>query len=429
MQKNQTIAVIGAGPMGLAAAYQLAKDGHRPVVFEADDRVGGMTASFDFGGMQIERYYHFICTTDVATLQMLDELNLNSKLKWVSTKMAYFFDNQLYSWGNPIALLKFPHLDWVSKFRYVLHMLYSIKNKRWKHLDRMQGTTWLKKWIGPKAYRVLWEKILTYKFHQYIDEPSAAWIWCRIHRVGNSRYNSFREKTGYLEGGSETLIQAMKESIVRMGGEIRLSLPVQEILIRDGKVCGVKVNEQECVFDRVISTIPIPYLPKILNQYPQKYLEMYRAIQNIAVVCVVLKLKKQVTENFWVNIHDDCMDIPGLVEYSNLNPSGNTIIYAPFYLPFDHPKFKDSDQVFIDKVKRYVQKINSSITESDILEAHAGRYRYAQPICTTGFLEKLPPVSGVVEGLSIADTSYYYPQDRGISESIEFGRKMARGQV
>ena len=41
---NQRIAVLGAGPMGLAVAYQLARDGHRPVVFEADDRVGGMTA-------------------------------------------------------------------------------------------------------------------------------------------------------------------------------------------------------------------------------------------------------------------------------------------------------------------------------------------------------------------------------------------------
>ena len=55
---KKRIAVLGAGPMGLAVAYQLARDGHEPVVFEADDRVGGMTACFDFEGLQIERYYH-----------------------------------------------------------------------------------------------------------------------------------------------------------------------------------------------------------------------------------------------------------------------------------------------------------------------------------------------------------------------------------
>ena len=42
---GQTIAVLGAGPMGLAVAYQLARDGHQPIIFEADDRVGGMTAT------------------------------------------------------------------------------------------------------------------------------------------------------------------------------------------------------------------------------------------------------------------------------------------------------------------------------------------------------------------------------------------------
>ena len=55
---GERIAVLGAGPMGLAVAYQLVRDGHNPVVFEADDRVGGMTATFDVSGLEIERYYH-----------------------------------------------------------------------------------------------------------------------------------------------------------------------------------------------------------------------------------------------------------------------------------------------------------------------------------------------------------------------------------
>jgi len=38
----------------------------------------------------------------------------------------------------------------------------------------------------------------------------------------------------------------------------------------------------------------------------------------------------------------------------------------------------------------------------------------------------MPPVSLPVDGLWLADTSYYYPEDRGISESIGFGRKMAK---
>ena len=70
------VAVLGAGPMGLAAAYQLVQDGHQVVVYEADDRLGGMTASFDFNGLTIERFYHFHCLSDHAFLQMLEELGI-----------------------------------------------------------------------------------------------------------------------------------------------------------------------------------------------------------------------------------------------------------------------------------------------------------------------------------------------------------------
>mgnify|MGYP003972555329 CR=1 FL=1 len=35
----QSVAVLGAGPMGLAVAYQLALEGYHPVIFEADDRI------------------------------------------------------------------------------------------------------------------------------------------------------------------------------------------------------------------------------------------------------------------------------------------------------------------------------------------------------------------------------------------------------
>ena len=59
-----TIAVVGGGPMGLAVAYQLALEGAKPVLLEADDRLGGMAASFSFAGQTLERYYHFHCLSD-----------------------------------------------------------------------------------------------------------------------------------------------------------------------------------------------------------------------------------------------------------------------------------------------------------------------------------------------------------------------------
>ncbi len=420
------IAVLGAGPMGLAVAYQLLKDGHQVTVFEADDRVGGMTASFDFEGLKIERYYHFICANDQPHFDMISEMGLDSKLKWTETKMGYYFQGKLYSWGNPIALLKFPKLDLISKFRYGLHAFISTKRSDWRKLDNLEASSWIKKWIGQRAYDVLWKSLFDLKFYNYASDLSAAWIWTRIKRIGTSRYSLMKEKLGYLEGGSEVLLIAMKNKIESLGGKVNLSSPAQEVVLEDGKVVGVRVNGELKAFSTVVSTVPIPYITKLIPDLPQAEADKFNALKNIAVVCIILKLKKPVTENFWLNVNDKRMDIPGIVEYSNLNPVGEHIVYVPYYMPGEHPKYQDSDEVFKDKVKKQLMLINPALTDDDFIAIHASRYRFAQPVCDPGFLDHLPPVDLSVNGLFVADTSYYYPEDRGVSEGIRFGQKIAK---
>jgi len=425
----ERVAVLGAGPMGLAAAYELACQGHVPVVFEADDRVGGMAAHFDFSGLSIERYYHFHCTVDQGLFKILDELGLSQKLRWVETRMGYWYKGQAQPWGDPLALLRFKGLGLWGKFRYGLHAFLATRKEDWSDLDRIDAATWLRNGVGEKAYEVLWRRLFEYKFYDLSDNLSAAWIWSRIRRVGRSRENLFRGKTGYIEGGSQTLLEAMKARIERNGGVIRLRAPASKVLIEAGRVRGVEVEGQREAFDKVISTIPLPYVPRLMPDLPEGILAKFRSVKNVAVVCVIAKLRKRLTENFWLNINDPEMDIPGLVEYSNLVPLDDHVVYVPYYMPGDHPKFAEPDEVFLDKVRAYFKRINPELTDADFLDMRASRYRYAQPVCEPGFLDKLPPVELPIEGLWVADTSYYYPDDRGISESVEFGRGMARDAI
>ncbi|MCX2894884.1 NAD(P)/FAD-dependent oxidoreductase [Stenotrophomonas lactitubi] len=426
---SERIAVLGAGPMGLAVAYQLARDGHHPVVFEADDRVGGMTASFDFGGLQIERYYHFHCTSDSDFLTVLDELGLASKMRWTETRMGYWFGKRLQAWGNPVALLRFKGLGLVAKFRYGLHAFLCTRRNDWTPLDDVEASGWIRRWVGAEAYEVLWRKLFDYKFYDYAGNLSAAWIWSRIRRIGRSRYSLMREKLGYLEGGSSTLLDGLHADILRHGGQVHLSTPVQRIVIEDGKVQGVQAGGERLPFDKVVSTVPLPFIPRLAPDLPEPILAKFRALNNIAVVCVIAKLRRPVSANFWVNTNDPDMDIPGIVEYSNLRPMEAHIVYVPFYMPGEHPKYAEPDAVFIDKVRRYLMQINPALAADDFIDIHASRYRHAQPICEPGFLARLPPRKLPVEGLWVADTSHYYPEDRGISESIGFGRALAREVV
>ena len=427
--KDKKIAILGAGPMGLAAAYQLVRDGFKPIVYEADDRVGGMTASFNFKGLDIERYYHFHCTSDTGFLEILKELGIEDKMNWKKTKMGYWFNGELQPWGNPIALLRFNGLGLIAKFRYGLFAFISTKRNNWLSLDKLKADKWIKKWVGKEAYEILWNRLFAYKFYEYTDNLSAAWIWSRIRRIGRSRYNLLNEKLGHLSGGSSTLLSAMQDYIEKNGGKIYLKSPVKKVIIEESEVKGIEVNGIQYSFDKVISTIPLPYVSKIIPDLDVNIINKLESVNNIAVVCVIAKLKKPVSENFWLNINDPEMDIPGLVEYSNLRPLDNHVVYVPFYMPGDNPKFLDDNQVFLDKVKKYLKIINKDLCDDDFIDLRASRYRFAQPICEPNFLSKLPPTKLPTKGLWVADTSYYYPEDRGISESIDFGKKLANEAI
>lgn len=426
---SKKIAVIGAGPMGLAVAYQLVKEGYEPVVFEADDRIGGMTATFDFNGIEIERYYHFHCTSDDAFFEVLEELDLKDKLKWVSTKMGYWFDGKLQPWGNPFALLGFKGLSFIAKFRYGLHAFLSTKRDDWKPLEKYDAVTWIKNWVGEEAFQKLWSRLFALKFYEYSDNLSAPWIWSRIRRIGRSRYSLFEEQLGYLSGGSKTLLNAMRNYIEQNGGEFRLSSPVEKIVMSDKKVNGIKSKGNFEDYERVISTIPLPLVAKISPDLPKDILEKYSSKINIGCVCVIAKLSKPLTNNFWLNTNDDLMDIPGIIEYGNLNPEVGHIVYVPYYMPQSNEKFNDSEDVFKQKVSKYFKTINISLTDDDIEDIKVHKYYFSQPICEPNFLDNLPDAKIPIDGLWIADTSHYYPEDRGISESIGYGRDLAKRVV
>jgi len=424
----ERVAVIGAGAMGLAAAYHLLKAGHHVDVFEADDRPGGMAAHFDLDGLDIERFYHFVCKADQPTFALLADLGIADKLRWRDTSMGYFCDGKLYPWGTPLALLRFPLLDPVSKFRYGLHMFLLTRRTRWSDLDALHAEDWLKKSQGERVWKVLWERLFTLKFFEYSREISAAWVWARVKRLGTSRRSLMQEELGYLEGGSQTLVRSLVARIEELGGRVHLRCATSEINIEHGRVTGVTAGGQFHAFDAAISTIPFPLVPDMIPGLPAPIKKQYRELPNIGVVCVVHKLRRGVSTNFWINIKDERIEVPGIVEFSNLRDVGDVkVVYVPYYMPTTHSKFQRDNDFFVRESFAYLRLLNPALTEDDRIASHVGRLRYAQPVCMPGFLTTVPPIAGIIAGLQIADTSVYYPEDRGISESVRIAALLAAG--
>lgn len=419
--------VIGAGAMGLAAAYHAAKAGHQVEVLEAGPEPGGMAAHFDFDGVSIERFYHFVCKTDEPTFKLLDEIGLGGSMRWRKTTMGYFSGGKLHPWGDPISLLRYPNVSLMARLRYGLLAFVSTKRERWDALETQSAKEWITRWSGREVYEKLWRPLFDLKFYEYADNVSAAWIWTRVKRIGRSRKSLFDEQLGYIEGGSQTLVDRLVERIAAMGGSVRLSTPAKRVVTEGGRVTGVEASDGFHPADAVISTMPTPFVSATVPDLPADWKAKYDAINNIGVCCLLFKLKKPVTPHFWVNISEPDVAIPGLIEFSNLRPipNGESIVFVPYYMPVTNPKFSWDDDRLLDEAFSYIRRVNPAIGPQDVLARKVARLRYAQPICEPGFAAKLPPVQTPIKGLQIADTCFYYPEDRGISESVRLAAEMA----
>jgi protoporphyrinogen oxidase len=419
------VVVIGAGAMGLAAAYHAAKAGHAVDVLEAAPEAGGMAAHFDFDGLSIERFYHFICKSDESTFELMRELGIGELMRWRVTSMGYFTGGKLHPWGDPIALLSFPAVSLISRLRYGLLAFVSTRRDRWDQIETESARTWITRWCGREVYDRLWKPLFELKFYRYADEISAAWVWTRIKRIGRSRRSLFREELGYMEGGTQTLVDALCRGIEKHGGTIRTGCGVQRVAVENGRVRGVETRSGFVPADAVICTVPTPLVSQMVPALPQEWKAKYQAIRNIGVCCLVFKLRRSVTPHFWVNVSEPDVTIPGFIEFSNLRPVKETVVYVPYYMPVDHPKFTWPDQVLLDEAFGYLQRVNADLARGDIISSRVARLRYAQPVCEPGFASKIPPIQTPIAGLQIADTCFYYPEDRGISESVRVGKQMA----
>jgi protoporphyrinogen oxidase len=419
------VIVIGAGAMGLAAAHRAAQLGHEVDLIEVDSVAGGMAAHFDFGGLSIERFYHFVCRSDEPTFALMRELGIGDKMRWRSTSMGYFMKGKIHPWGDPISLLRFPHLSLIAKIRTGLQMFLTTKASSFASIENKTARQWLEKGSGREVYQTLWKRLMELKFYELADNVSASWIATRVRRIGNSRRSIFQEELGYIEGGSQTLVDALVCAYTAKGGRMHLATSVEKVETEGGKVTGVIAGGRFHAGDAVISTVPTPLISKMIPDLPAASKAQYDAIQNIGVVCLIFRLKKSISKHFWINIVDDKIDIPGLIQFSNLRPVDDTVVYVPYYMPTTQAKWQWSDDQFVEEAFSYIRKVNPQITESDLIDAKVGRLKYAQPVCEPGFLDTLPPIQTPITGLQIADTCYYYPEDRGISESVRYGRMMA----
>lgn len=417
----------------MVAAYDLVEAGEDVVLFEKNSEPGGLAGSFELAqGLRIEKYYHFICRGDRDYLDMLDRLGLASSVKWRRTRMGLFYQGGVHTIGAPLDLLRFPHFSLNEKIRFFTATGVNVlsNSQAWRRLAALPAQDWLIQMYGRRAYEVLYKPLLQLKFRDHADELSAAWMWARFRRLGRSRTLLGQECLGYLAGGTDRFLQELLAQLRHRGVEIRLNESVSQIVIENGRVSRVITNRGEEKAAKVLSTAPIPCLLRILPRIPDPYFDNLRALKYIGVHVMLLQLRHTLTPYFWLNISDPSIELAGVIEYTNLNPQAapdqSALLYAPQYVPTSLPLYDMPAESLRDLYAEYFTRINPSFDRSWILNWALHRDPFAQPICGTDFLTRMPAIVTSVKGLYITDSYQIHPGDRTISDSIGLGHRAAR---
>lgn len=422
--------VIGGGPAGLKAAHTLVKGGAQVTLLESAPVLGGLASSFDVQGVIIERYYHFICKGDDDLVDTLAELGLSHILHWRDSRMAYFVDGTLYPFLTPIELLRFRPLSLVDRLRAGLAVKFAQRMKE-ESLAPRKAVAWLREMFGDRAYRVIWEPLMRFKFAEHAPEISASWIWARMVRLSRSRTSPWREELGYIEGGSQVVFGALARDFAARGGQAQVNAPVEQILFEGGRATGVRVGGETIPADVVVSTVTTSRFRQLASTLTGEYVERLKRIPTIGIFCLFLRLKHRVTPFFWVNTNDPRVPFAGMIEYTNLNPvpelGGDHVLYVPQYLSADDPRYGQSDEEVLRRYSDALALINPAFDPSWVRFSAVFRDRYAQPICLTDYRTATPEIQTPVPNLFLTDSCQLHPHDRNISGS--FGLGLAAGRL
>lgn len=430
------VGIIGAGAAGLAAAYELGKRGHRVAVFERAPFLGGQASTFDVGGARLERGYHHLFTSDTDIVDLIHEIGLGDRMRWIESRVGTFYGGRIYNFVTPLDLLKFRPLPLVDRVRLGLLTLYLQRVKDWRRYEPVAAAQWLRKHAGQRAYDAFWGPMLRGKFgEEYYSQVGMAWVWGKVHTRVKSRKGLVKELLGYPVGSFGEVFDVLAEKIRQQGNEVHISTAVRRIAVKDGRATGLEVElpgQAPSVreWDAIIATTPSYVFPRLVPSLPQDYLDKLTGVNYMAAVLIVLVLKHPLSHVYWLNVADRSIPFVGVIEHTNfIGPEhygGKHIVYLSNYLATSHRLYKLGHEELLQEYLPHLKKINPRFDLSWIETSYHHRVDAAQPVIGVNYSARIPDHRTPIKGVYLANTTQIYPEDRGTNYSVRMGKRVAR---
>ena len=411
MRDRPGVAVIGGGILGLTAAYRLAQAGVQVTLYERAPDLGGLVGSFDFDGHDVDRFYHVVLPTDDRVRGLAEELGLADRFRFRPTKVGFYGDGRLFSMTSPKEFLTFPILRLRDRVRLAAFVARCQLTNDYGELDRKPLVDWLRRTSGRSVTERMWKPLLDSKFDGRYDDLPSTYIWARTKRMSKTRDKSGAEVMGWLEGGYQTLIDALELRIRALGGEIHAGTTVERITARGGAASGVEVGGRFIPYDFVLCTLAPPLArrllaPELLALAPDDH------CRYLGVVCLLLRTRRSISPYYHLNITDRRVPLTTIVETTHVvDPErvGGHLLYVSKYVDPSSPLHDLPPEQVERDFLAHARTIFPQLGDDDVLASKVQRARVTEPVHTLGGASNLPEMFSI-PNLALASTAHVYPE-------------------
>lgn len=436
MAQVYDVVIVGGGFTGLTAAYVLSKQGLKVRVVEADTEAGGLAGTFEFSdGVRLEKFYHHWFNNDVHVPELVKELGMEGDIVTLPSRTGMYFNGRMWKLSTPMDLMRFTALPFIDRIRLGLLVFQVRRVKDWKQIEHLSIREWLESLAGKRVYKVVWEPLIESKFSIYAEAVNAVWMWKKLVLRGSTRNGKGGEELAYFKGGFGRLADALVSAIRQAGGEVSLGEKALGVTANGARLMGVQTPNGEIQGNQFLFTPAFPIIANIFaDTAPKEWLQRLRRVRYLGNMCLVLRLKRSLSDTYWLNVNDPGFPFVGVIEHTNFdapeNYEGSHIAFLSRYLAVEDPVWSFSDEEYVDFALEHLRRMFPEMERSWVVEHRVWRSEYAQPVTERNYSSYVPGRETPFENAYVSTMAQIYPEDRGtnyaIREAIEVAKVISK---
>jgi protoporphyrinogen oxidase len=396
--------IIGAGPAGLTAAYELGRHGKTCIVLERDSSVGGLARTEEYKGYRFDIGGHRFFTKVKSVQQMWNAVLGREFLRRPRLSRIYY-QNKFFSY--PIQPMN--ALAGLGIGESFLCGASYLKARLLPSPPESNLEDWLIARFGYRLYRTFFKTYTEKVWGISCTEISADWAAQRIRGLSVSAMLKGALFPSYFQDAPKTLIQEFdypsqgpgmmwtgtRDLVLEQGSEVLTQMPVERICWEPGRVMEVIAGGQRISGTHFISSMPIRDLIERLHPAPPAFLReavtQFR-YRDFLTVALIVKGTGLFPDN-WIYVHDPDVKVGRIQNYGNWSPamvpdSSTTCLGLEYFCFEGDDLWKASDEDLIARARMETAKLGL-IDPSQVIDGKVIRVQKAYPVYDGGYKQAL----------------------------------------